>query len=101
MCRTEARYATAESVILAVAFSADSMILRHHVPCSRPASERSRYEQEKRMDLPDVRRRLVTLILDGLVLGEKRARSELSPETLYAVTLYSASGFQGLGVAVN
>ncbi|TWT92607.1 hypothetical protein [Neorhodopirellula pilleata] len=53
------------------------------------------------MDLPAARGRLATLILDGLGAGERRARSELSPETLYATVLYSASGFRGLVVAVN
>jgi hypothetical protein len=53
------------------------------------------------MDLTHARRSLEGLILDGLIAGEKRARSELKLETLYAVTLYAASGFRALGVAVN
>lgn len=53
------------------------------------------------MDLEEARRRLARLIFEGLAAGEMRARSELSPATLYAVTLYSAPGFRGLSVAVN
>jgi hypothetical protein len=53
------------------------------------------------VDLPEAQRRLATLIVQGLAAGEKRARSELSPAALYAVTLYAASGFRALCIAVN
>ncbi len=53
------------------------------------------------MDLCEARNTLRQLIFDGLVAAERRARTELGEESLYAVTLYSASGFRGLSVAVN
>jgi hypothetical protein len=53
------------------------------------------------MDLATARDRLKQVVADGLILGYNRAFQELSEEQPYAVALFAASGFHGLGVAVN